>query len=368
MSRSNRIAWCFAVILPFTASAGPLSPPTGPIAPTHKTLTQIEPRTPVESLPAGVDSLHVISQPGSYYLTANLQGVSGKHGIRISSDNVVLDLNGFALLGVPGSIDGLTDEGSATYSNISIHSGAARDWGRDGVNAAHCVGGRLEGLSASNNGRHGLAAGNARAVSACTARGNGSHGITGYMHNSFAQCSAYENLGHGFAAGSGSILEGCTGAFNTGSGFALFFATSPGADSLITGCTSRRNGEHGIVADAVFGPADPAVSISNCVVSGNSLDGIRVRSNSTVRDNTVHSNAASGAPFAGIQATGSGNRIDANNVCDIPIGIRTQSGGNVIVRNTLRGHTTAMSVVTTTDVGPMQQASTATSPWANITY
>ena len=31
--------------------AGPTTPPSGPIAPTHKTLTEIEPRTSVQSLP-----------------------------------------------------------------------------------------------------------------------------------------------------------------------------------------------------------------------------------------------------------------------------------------------------------------------------
>src|SRR3954469_21762838 len=71
--------------------------PSGAPGPTMKTLTQVEPRTPISSLPL------VITNSGSYYLTANLTGIVGTNGITITADNVTIDLNGFALNGVPGS-------------------------------------------------------------------------------------------------------------------------------------------------------------------------------------------------------------------------------------------------------------------------
>ena len=52
---------------------------------------QDEVRTPISSLP------YTISQPGSYYLTGNLDGSSG--GIDIIVDNVTLDLMGFTIDG-----------------------------------------------------------------------------------------------------------------------------------------------------------------------------------------------------------------------------------------------------------------------------
>ncbi len=58
--------------------AGPLNPPAGPVAPTMKTLTDIEPRTLVSAASTPGDSanppsVYTISQPGSYYLAANFQ-------------------------------------------------------------------------------------------------------------------------------------------------------------------------------------------------------------------------------------------------------------------------------------------------------
>lgn len=68
---------------------GSLTPPGAP-APTMKSLNQIEPRTPISTLP------YTINTPGSYYLTANLQ-VAVNDGIVIAANNVTLDLNGFTI-------------------------------------------------------------------------------------------------------------------------------------------------------------------------------------------------------------------------------------------------------------------------------
>jgi hypothetical protein len=88
------------------AVAGDLNPPPGPITPTMKTLDEVEPRIAVNSIntPGDADSLYTISVAGSYYLTETLEGVPGKHGIKIDAHPVTLNMNGFALHGTPGSL------------------------------------------------------------------------------------------------------------------------------------------------------------------------------------------------------------------------------------------------------------------------
>ena len=80
---------------------GSLTPPGAP-APTMKSLDQVEARTIVNAAntPGDANNLFIITNSGSYYLTTNLVGVSGKSGISITANDVTLDLNGFALLGV----------------------------------------------------------------------------------------------------------------------------------------------------------------------------------------------------------------------------------------------------------------------------
>lgn len=68
---------------------GSLTPPGSP-APAMKSLAEIEPRTPIKSVP------FLIAQPGSYYLATNLTVASGD-AITINANNVGLDLNGFTI-------------------------------------------------------------------------------------------------------------------------------------------------------------------------------------------------------------------------------------------------------------------------------
>ena len=142
--------------------AGPLSPPAGPVASTYKTLTEVEPRTPISlaTTPGDADSLFKITQPGSYYLTGNITGVAGRHGIEIAASGVTLDLNGFALRGVVGSFDAVT-AGLHGLENIAVVNGTVKDWGGDGIDLASnpatiC---RVERVLAKDNTGTGISAG-----------------------------------------------------------------------------------------------------------------------------------------------------------------------------------------------------------------
>jgi len=100
---------------------GSLTPPGTP-APTMKSLDQVEARTPISTVPI------LITNSGSYYLTANFTVGTGVNAIFIMTNGVTLDLNGFTLSSTGASAnatgvlinDGLSD---ITILNGHIKSG-----------------------------------------------------------------------------------------------------------------------------------------------------------------------------------------------------------------------------------------------------
>ena len=113
---------------------GPLAPPAGSdpsIGPTNalngagrpqpsmKTLHQVEPRIPVQSL--GAAPPYTITQPGSYYLTGNITVGSG-NAINVYTSNVSLDLMGFTLESTQSVASG-TAIAAGTVSRLCVCNG-----------------------------------------------------------------------------------------------------------------------------------------------------------------------------------------------------------------------------------------------------
>src|SRR6201995_5884107 len=91
----------------WAAAQGSLTPPGAPAA-TMKSLDQVEARTAITN----TASLVTISQPGSYYLTHNLNVTTG-NAININTNQVTLDLNGFTI-----SSTSATANGTAIYLSL----------------------------------------------------------------------------------------------------------------------------------------------------------------------------------------------------------------------------------------------------------
>ena len=99
----------------FCFAQGSLTPPGAP-APTMKSLAQIEPRTPIASLPI------TITNSGSYYLTTNIAVGSG-NAITIATNGVTLDLNGFTISSTEVSPTGTGILLGSNITDITILNG-----------------------------------------------------------------------------------------------------------------------------------------------------------------------------------------------------------------------------------------------------
>jgi hypothetical protein len=291
------------------ARAGELNPPAGPVAPTHKTLTEVEPRMAVNTTntPGDSDSLFKITLPGSYYLTGNISGVESKHGIEIGIGGVTLDLNGFDVLGVPGSLDGIRSA-ALNLTNISVVNGSIRAWGDQGVdlttfNTSNC---RVADLRTSLNAGTGIGTG---------------------PNSTLSNCLAYANGGHGLSAGNGGIVSNSSASFNTGNGIVVAF-----------GCRVWQSSSYD--NDGAGISAGNGSTVVECSARANTLDGILCTAACVIRGNTCSTNGNLAGNGAGIHATGGDNRIDGNNCTVADRGIDVDSAGNIIINNSCSGNAT----------------------------
>lgn len=331
--------------------AGPLSPPAGPVTSTYKTLGDVEPRIAINAVntPGDADSVFKITQPGSYYLTGNVQGVVGKHGIEIVASNVTVDLSGFALLGVAGSLDGITSTDNAVRA-IKVCNGSIRGWGNQGIDLFDNASGvDVEHVTVQQSAIGMRLGPRARVL----------------------RCTASDNTGSGISTGASSQVIGCVAVNNQTSGIFV------GDNSLVAECIAASNVGSGIVV-TIGG------TVRACVVRSNIGDGIMATAATLVIDNVCSSNGAGAGDGAGINVTGSDNRIERNNCSSNDRGIDVEASGNVIFGNTCSGNTVNWVIVANNVYGPIvnrtvpasaavsgnaaTDASGSTHPHANFSY
>lgn len=395
---AGRIALALSLLgfaLQTSTLAGPLEPPPGPVAPTHKTLTEVEPRTPISSLP------FIINEPGSYYVTGNLTSVDGL-GIVINAPNVTLDLMGHTLTGGEGSSAAVAS--TALGVNPTVKNGRVTGWGTAAISV---TGAHLFDLEAVDNRSAGFSIGSDSVVSRCTARSNGGHGFVGSVRNTIESCTSHDNDGHGFSLSTSSSIRFCTATTNASSGFEV------GSSSTIRFCTATANASNGFdtsisctlhdctsSANTLDGfNTSSGCRLERCVASRNGRHGITVGTRSSVLNCTAAEQSAgsgilvtsNGAVvqgcFAwgnvnGIDATGNSARIEGNTAQSNTRGFNVAGTSNLIIRNAADNNSANYFIVANNVVGATVQAPLSgaiagstggagvgtTNPWANFSY
>jgi parallel beta-helix repeat protein len=323
------IVTAFSAQLSTCLAQGSLTPP-GPPAATMLTLSQVEPRTPISSVP------YTITSSGSYYLTGNF--FCGTNAITVSANEVTIDLNGFTLYGESEFATAILVPNPQW--DITIRNGKFDYW-HEAVGATNAIGSRFENLqsfetyynsfsigansvvagcsvinSTLSGGGTGIQTGDGVVVSDCTVINNFNHYSFGIVvgRGCVIDSSICTSNFVGIITGDGTKLQGCSLLGNEANGL------EAGSDCSVYDCNAWKNGWEGSGIPAILTGA--GCTISRCTAGQNSI-GISTGLGCTIQDCTVMSNATYGVT-AGVGCTISDctanyntNGIVANSECTI---------------------------------------------------
>ncbi len=279
-----RIPLCVAVFVPCLvltlapfSSAGPLTPPPGPVAPTKGP----EPRTAVNATntPGNAFASHVLSQPGSYYLESNISVPAGvTWGVSITAPGVTLDLNGFT---IDGNNHGSNGGVIVNAPGVFIRNGTIRNVMNAGISGAIFPTGspgltvenvRVLGVSGPGippggslgSGTAGIFAGRGAVIRNCYVT-DAAIGIAAGFNANISGCTVENTRQFGLNIEGGAMVSDCvvvgvTGAADEGHGFVL------GTGSSVENCVARSNTGAGFVDTA-------ETAFSNCRSSNNTGGG-----------------------------------------------------------------------------------------------
>ncbi|HZW08180.1 MAG TPA: right-handed parallel beta-helix repeat-containing protein [Phycisphaerales bacterium] len=270
--------------------AGPINPPAGAVGPTMKSLDTIEPRTVLSAAttPGNATSVYRITVPGSYYLAGNVTVPAGKNGVVIECPGVTLDLSGFAITGVAGSLNGIADTGGAV-SGVSVRSGTVRDMGQKGVTLTAGAGAGITGLSLTGCGG-GVVAGEGAVIESCTATQMGTSAAFAVLFNAVvSRCTTVTGQGPGFHIYEGSTVKDCSSRDHA-DGFVL------ASESTAIDCTATLSSDDGFVTGSLC-------RVERCSAVNSGGDGIHAGARNRVIGCTVALNTGAGVRLDDLSAT-----------------------------------------------------------------
>lgn len=312
---------------------GSLTPPGAP-APTMKSLDQIEARTPISSAP------FTISNPGSYYLTTNVNVTTG-NAIIIAADNVTLNLNGFTISSTAPSATGTAILLNSSLHDITIANGHIRGGVTDSGGVYSGLGfayGIYYGLfppvnvlvshvtvsACLNHGIYLNIADSSTVVESCVVRTVGSFGIyaSTIKQSSATDCGGNAIYGdevsncHGQSSGTGD------GVYASGSAEACYGNSSSGSGIYSVGsahnCYGNSSGNYGVSAAAAqncYGSSSSYIGVGattaqNCYGNSSTGDGLYCAANAQncygSSGNSIGLNAEVAENCEGVSNSGTG--------------------------------------------------------------
>lgn len=354
-----------ALTAAFPAFAGPLAPPAGVPGSTMKTLDQVEPRTPITSqtTPGDATSFFNITEPGSYYLTANLTFSGDVYGILISAPDVTLDLNGFTITRAGGfTSKALIRAATPSSSNIVVKNGTVKSSGSHGIDLYSNA--RVENVTVIKPAQHGIFLGGRSYVVNCIIDDPGLDGVNVGSDSVVTGTVVYSPGQHGISVSTNSEVRASKVHSASQNGFNVAFGT------LVQDCTATNCTAFGIAGQINVG----ANRFLNNTVSNCGSGGIRVFSSSQVVGNTV---SETGLAVPCITVIGDGNRIEDNLCIGGPHAVSIDASGddNLVVRNHAMNPTTGNGFssvnAANNQIGPVVTAGgiiSSTNPWANFSH
>ena len=283
-----------------------------------------------------------ITEPGSYFLTANIRSPGGgaNYGIFIDASNVTLDLNGFAIIGNKPGAGGAGVLMNGDLQNVCVKNGTITGWNAGIKGNATFVPGtvsnsRFENLIVSYNAGVGMDITDESEVRDCVVTHNGGIGINLRHGCRVVHCIASVNDGRGIFGQDNTAVESCTAAFNKQGGIYVHYG------STVMDCTVRSNSGIGIWFSG-------GSRIVNNTVDLNSDDGFYT-SDGTSR---IEGNSATFNQNFGFSIVGTANLV-VRNSC------RGSKNGNYNIPNSVYGNIVSMA--------PGQIPDTV-GPWSNISY
>lgn len=350
---------------------------------------------------------YLITEPGSYFLTGVIGGLAdGTTGITIASDDVTLDLNGYAMLGArpvstnnnsastgtPGNGHGIWVDGNRR--NITVRNGIISDWGEAGLKAIATSNSIFRDLQFNNNGAEGISVGDQNLLLRCQAQLNLENGIMGddginvvnsnAMYNGdkgivldsaglVVNSSAFDNFGRGIEVAHSGMILGCEATDNVAGGYLV------GPFSQAVKCSAYDNESTGFLVDEKgqvlhciaalntgngFEFSGTSGSIRNCISHENDFAGIAC-TNTTLAAILISHNGTTDNDTDGIVVLGPGAFV-----------INNRGAGNVNLTVTgvgdtnydLHPNTKFGPIVSVVFVGDISAVTNADHPTANFSY